>query len=111
MTRLKSLIFGNLAVTFGVVCLGLIIVAALMFAGQCFVWLKHGYWEPYPLSSLLTDLGLGWPRAVRDQTLQEMINFALSCSAALCLAVAASLCFLTGKLLADLAGYYESKIR
>jgi hypothetical protein len=111
MIRFRAFILGNLAVTFGVTCLVLIIVAALMLAGQCFVWLKYGYWEPYPLSSLLIDSKLGLPRAPRLWTIQKIADFVLSWPATACLAGAAGVCFAMGKLLTELAGYYERKLR
>jgi len=104
MTKLKSSIFDNLAVVLGVACLGLIIVAGLMLAAHCYVWLKYGYWEPYSVSTLLFDLKLGLPTIPRVQPLQRMIELAASMPAWACLTALAGLCYVAGKLLTNLAG-------
>ena len=101
--KLKTFVLGNLALAFGLVFLGLTIVAALMLAAQCYVWLKHGYWEPYPVSNLLLDLNLGVPKASHFPTVQKIGDFVLSLPATACLAAAAGLCFLIGGFLMRLA--------
>ena len=107
MTRFMASILGNLAVAFGLAFVGLMIVAGSMFAGQCFVWWKHGYWEPYSLSSLLLDLQLGVPEAPHAAAIQEIRNFVLSWPATVCLAGIAGLCFLIGRFLMKLADGYR----
>lgn len=99
--RLKAYVLGNLALGFGLAFLGLIIVAASMLAGQCYVWLKHGYWEPYPVLNLLLDLKLGVPKA--PPAVQKISDFVLALPATAFLAAAAGLCFLIGGFLMRLA--------
>ncbi len=101
--RLKTFVLGNLAFAFGLAFLGLTIVAALMFGGQCYVGLKHGYWEPYPVLNLLLDLNLGAPKALNFPTVQKISDFVLSLPATACLAAAAALCFWIGGFLMRLA--------
>jgi hypothetical protein len=103
MTKLKRLVLGKLPLTFGLAFLGLMIVAALMLAGQCYVWFKYGYWEPYSLSGLLLDLELGVPKAPRFAAVQKTIDLVLSLPATACLAAAAALCFLIGGFFTKLA--------
>lgn len=107
MTRFKASILGNLALAFGLAFLGLMIIAGSMVAGQSVVWWKHGYWEPYSLSSLLLDLQLGVPEAPHLPAIQGIMNFVLSWPATTCLAGIAALCFLIGRLLTKLAERYR----
>jgi hypothetical protein len=101
--RLKAFVLGNLALAFGLAFLGLTIVAASMLAGQCYAWLKHGYWEPYPVLNLLLDLKLGVPKAPRLSAVPKLTDLILSLPAMACLAAAAGLCFLIGGFLMRLA--------
>jgi len=111
MSRLKAFILGNLAIAFGLAFLGLMIVVGSMLAGQCFVWLKHGYWEPYSLLSLLLDLQLGVPEAPHVPAIQEIRNFVLAWPATACLAGVAALCFLIGRFLTKFADRYRPRER
>jgi hypothetical protein len=101
--KLKFFVLGNLALGFGLGFLALTIVAASMLAGQCYVWLKHGYWEPYPVLNLLLDLKLGVPKAPQLPAVQKMADLILSLPATACLAAAAGLCFVIGGFLMRLA--------
>jgi hypothetical protein len=111
MTRLKASILESLAAILAVACVALIIVAALMLAAQCFVWLRYGYWEPYSVSNLLVDLKLGLPGKPRVPILRQPIGLLAALPASACLAGIAGLCFIAGRLLTDLAGPRESRSR
>jgi len=52
------------------------LIGPAIFAWQCFMWLKYGYWHPVPVTAAFQNLGIPYP-TTEWAGVQKMIDWVL----------------------------------
>ena len=111
MIRLKAFVYGKLGAAFMLASVGLLLGGGAKLVAQSVYWLKNGYWEPYSISNMLQDLGIGLPTAPNLLGVQKIIDDVASWPALVGVGAVAGLCVVIGSFFIVLGEQYDSELQ